>query len=164
MRRQNLFLYADMSDMSKVFSPNNTKAEMTVLDGAKWLKSTIVTVGDNYTQYTVKKDVSFPSGSYHVSAIAKADGGTGSVRIFLHIGDKYLIPCQTSLDNGKTTVCNMSMTVPDDCTEILVRIVSKGGVGASAMIRDISIEPTNTYALALRGGLPSFFVKDTAPY
>ena len=149
MRRKNLFPYADMADTSNIFTPQHTKSDIVTSDDVKWLKATVTAVGDNYAQYTVKKN---QSGRYHVGAIAKADGGTGSFRIYLHVGDGYQIPCQASLDDGKPTVCDMGMTVPDDCEEILVRLVPKGGVGASAMIRDISIEPTSTYALASGGG------------
>lgn len=73
--------------------------------------------------------------------------------------------CKKEIADGTTVDVDGTITVPDGCDEVIIRITAGNVVGAIGMMTDILIESADTYAIAAGGGcLPGFFTASTAPY
>ena len=147
----------------KPYAPSTMKVDFPVVARRNWLRATVLTVGDTYAQYSLKGDRLPPAGTYHVHCCAFAKHANAYVRVYTRVGDNYEMPLQKEIADGTTVDVDGTITVPDGCEELIVRITAGNVVGAIGMMSDILIERADTYATAVGGGLPGFFTGDTMP-
>lgn len=136
----------------KPYAPSTMKVDFPVVARRNWLRATVLTVGDAYAQYSLQGDRLPPAGTYHVHCCAFAKHANASVRVYTKVGDKYTMPLQKEIADGTTVDVDGTITVPDGCEEIIVRIAAGNVVGAIGMMSDILIERADTYATAVGGG------------
>lgn len=136
----------------KPYAPSTMKVDFPVVARRNWLRVTVLTVGDAYAQYSLQGDRLPPAGTYHVHCCAFAKHANASVRVYTKVGDKYTMPLQKEIADGTTVDVDGTITVPDGCEEIIVRIAAGNVVGAIGMMSDILIERADTYATAVGGG------------
>ena len=163
MQRINWFPDPNITQTLKPHTSRNVTMDFPVVDGRKWLRVTVLTVGDAYGHYSLQGDRLPPAGAYHVHCRAFAQHATAIFRVHAHVGGKYTVPFQKEIADGTTVDVDGTITVPDGCDELLIRITAGNVVGAIGMMRDILIERADTYATAVGGGLPGFFTGDTMP-
>ena len=97
----------------------------------------------------------------HCRAFAQHDNAI--FRVYTHVGGKYKVLLQKEIADCMTVDVDGTITVPDGCDELIIRITAGNVVGAIGMMTDILIESADTYAIAA-GGFPAFFSAQTAPY
>lgn len=163
MRRRNVFPAPNITQAFGPYAPRIVKVDFPVVDGRNWVRATVLTVGDTYVQYSLKGDRLPPAGTYHMHCRAFAQRANAYVRVYTHAGDNYEMPLENEITDGATVDVDATITVPDGCDEVIVRIQTGNVVGAIGMMSDILIERADTYDTAV-GGLPGFFTKDMAPY
>lgn len=163
MQRINWFPDPNITRAFKTFAPSIAKTDFPFVDGRNWVRVTVLTVGDNYAQYSLQGDSIPPVGTYHVHCRAFAQHANAFARVYTKVGGKYTIPLQKEIADGTTVDVDGTITVPDGCDELIIRIAAGHVVGAIGMMSDILIERADTYATAVGGGLPGFFTGDTMP-
>lgn len=164
MRRRNNFPSPNITQAFGTYAPRSVKVDFPVVNGRNWVRATVLTVGDTYVHYSLQGDRLPPAGTYHVHCRAFARYANAISRVYTHVGDKYLVQLQKEIADGATVDVDGTITVPDGCDEVIIRITAGNVVGAIGMMTDILIESADTYAIAAGGGFPAFFYKDTAPY
>ena len=164
MRRRNIFPDPNITQALKPYVSHNTTMDFPVVDGRNWLRATALTVGDAYAHYSLQGDLLPPAGTYHVHCRAFAQHANAIFRVYTHVGGKYQVQLQKEIADCMTVDVDGTITVPDGCDEVIIRITGGNVVGAIGMMTDILIESADTYDTAVGGGLPSFFAKDTAAY
>ena len=106
-----------------------------------------------YVQYSLTGSKVPPAGTYTVSLQAYADGLNGMARCYvLPPEGNYINSGAVVIPAGQTVEVSHTAVIPDACRELIIRICPGNTLEASAMMSDISIEPTKTYALASGGG------------
>lgn len=83
---------------------------------------------------------------------AFAQHANAYVRVYTHAGDNYEMPLENEITDGATVDVDATITVPDGCDEVIVRIQTGNVVGAIGMMSDILIERADTYDTAVGGG------------
>lgn len=136
----------------KPYAPSIIKVDFPVVARRNWLRATVLTVGDAYAQYSLQGDRLPPAGTYHVHCCASAKHANASVRVYTNVGGKYTMPLKKEIADGTTVDVDGTITVPDGCEEIIVRITAGNVVGAIGMMSDILIERADTYDTAVGGG------------
>ena len=164
MRRRNIFPDPNITKELKPYAAPIVKMDFPVVDGRNWLRATVLTVGDAYVQYSLQGNRLPPAGTYHVHCRAFARHANAIARVYMHVNGKYKLSLQKEIADGTTVDVDGTITVPDGCDEVIIRITAGNVVGAIGMMTDILIESADTYATAAGGGLPSFFTAGTAPY
>lgn len=164
MRRRNVFLDPNITQAVKPHASRNATMDFPVVDGRNWLRATTLTVGDAYVHYSLQGDRLPPVGAYHVHCRAFAQHANAIFRVYTHVGGKYPVQLQKEIADGTTVDVDGTITVPDGCDEVIIRIIAGNVVGAIGMMSDILIERADTYATAAGGGFPAFFSAQTAPY
>ena len=147
----------------KPYAPSTMKVDFPVVARRNWLRATVLTVGDDYAHYSLTGDLLPPAGTYHVHCCAFAKHANASVGVYTKVGGKYTVQLQKEIADGTTVDVDGTITVPDGCEEIIIRITAGNVVGAIGMMSDILIERADTYDTAVGGGLPGFFSGDTMP-
>lgn len=161
--RINWFPDPNITQAFAPYAPNTAKVDFPVVNGRNWVRVTVLTVGDIYAQYSLQGDSLPPAGTYHVHCCAFAKNANAFARVYTKVGGKYTVPLQKEIADGTTVDVDGTITVPDGCEEIIVRIAAGNVVGAIGMMSDILIERADTYGTAVGGGLPGFFTGDTMP-
>lgn len=133
-------------------APSIIKVDFPVVARRNWLRATVLTVGDTYAQYSLQGDRIPPAGTYHVHCCAFAKHANASARVYTKVGGKYTVSLQKEIADGTTVDVDGTITVPDGCEEIIVRIAAGNVVGAIGMMSDILIERADTYDAAVGGG------------
>lgn len=150
--RINWFTDPLITETFKPYAPSTIKVDFPVVARRNWLRATVLTVGDAYAQYSLQGDRLPPAGTYHVHCCAFAKHANAFVRVYTRVGGKYTGPLQKEIADGTTVDVDGTITVPDGCEEIIVRIAAGNVVGAIGMMSDILIERADTYDAALGGG------------
>lgn len=163
MRRVNWFPTPNMQGVTGMSnSADTTSASFETVNGMRWLRCLRKADGDAYAQYTLSGGTLPPAGTYHVTALAYADGGAGTFRVYARVGATYKILVESSVANKATVGIDKDFTVPADCTQLLVRIVPPSGVNSFMMMTKVGVESKATYDA--RGTGPTVFDGDTMPY
>lgn len=152
MQRINWFPDPNITQAFASYAPRIGKMDFPVADGRNWVRVTVLTVGDVYAQYSLQGDRLPPAGTYHVHCRAFAQHANASVRVYTKVGGKYTVPLQKEIADGTTVDVDGTVTVPDGCDEVIVRVTAGQVVGAIGMMSDILIERADTYATAVGGG------------
>lgn len=161
--RINLFPDPNITQAFAPYAPSAAKMDFPVADGRNWVRVTVLAVGDTYVQYSLKGDRLPPAGTYHVHCRAYAQHDNAYVRVYTRVDGKYTVSLQKEIADGTTVDVDRTVTVPDGCDELIIRVAAGHVVGAKGMMSDILIERADTYATAVGGGLPGFFTGDTMP-
>ena len=164
MRRRNVFPDPNITQAFGTYAPRIVKVNFPVVDGRNWVRATVLTVGDTYVQYSLQGDRLPPAGTYHMHCRAFAWHANAYVRVYRRVGDNYEMPLENEITDSTTVDVDGTVTVPDGCKEIIIRVQTGNVVGAIGMMSDILIERADTYDTAVGGGLPGFFAKATAIY
>ena len=164
MQRINWFPDPNITGTVKPVANNKMKVECpVVVNSRNWLRATSTATGDNYAQYMLVGSQLPPAGSYHVHALAYAQGAQASFQVFYRIGSSYKQPFSVPVGNGQTVIVDKTITLPAGCDQMLVRLqLDATTVGAIGMMSNIIIESANTMTMPW-GGLPGFFTGDTMP-
>ena len=133
------------------YAPSIVKVDFPVADGKNWLRVTALTVGDDYAQYSLTGDRLPPAGTYHVHCRAYAQHANACVKVYTHVGGKYTVQLQKEIADGTTVNVDVTITVPNGCNEVIIRVVTGKVVGAVGMMSDILIERADTYDTAVGG-------------
>ncbi|VUX34034.1 Uncharacterised protein [Bifidobacterium catenulatum] len=154
MQRINWFPDPNITGTVKLVANNKTKVECpVVVNSRNWLRATSTATGDNYAQYILVGSQLPPAGSYHVHALAYAQGAQASFQVFYRIGSSYKQPFSVPVGNGQTVIVDKTITLPAGCDQMLVRLqLDATTVGAIGMMSNIIIESANTYDNAVGGG------------
>ena len=165
MQRINWFPDPNITGTVKPVANNKTKVECPVVaDSRNWMRATSTATGDNYAQYLLVGSQLPPAGSYHVHAVAYAQGAQASLQVFYRINGSYKQPLNAAVGQNQTVIVDKTITLPAGCDQMLVRLqLDATTVGAIGMMSNIIIESANTYDNAVGGGLPGFFTGDTMP-
>ena len=163
MQRINWFPDPNITQALKPHVSHNATMDFPVVDGRNWLRATTLTVGDAYVHYSLQGDRLPPAGTYYVHYRAFAQHANAIARVYAHVGGKYTMPVQKEIADGTTVDVDGTITVPDGCDEVIIRVTAGNVVGAVGMMSDILIERADTYDTAVGGGLPGFFTGDTMP-
>lgn len=150
--RINWFPDPNITKTVKPYAPSIIKVDFPVVARRNWLRATVLTVGDTYAQYSLQGDRLPPAGTYHVHCCAFAKHANAFVRVYMNVGGKYTVPLQKEIADGTTVDVDGTITVPDGCEEIIIRIAAGNVVGAIGMMSDILIERADTYGTAVGGG------------
>ena len=150
--RINWFPDPNITKTVKPYAPSIIKVDFPVVARRNWLRATVLTVGDTYAQYSLQGDRLPPAGTYHVHCCAFAKHANAFARVYTKVGGKYTLPLQKEIADGTTVDVDGTITVPDGCEEIIVRITAGNVVGAIGMMSDILIERADTYDAAVGGG------------
>lgn len=150
--RINWFPDPNITKTVKPYAPSIIKVDFPVVARRNWLRATVLTVGDTYAQYSLQGDRLPPAGTYHVHCCAFAKHANAFARVYMKVGGKYTVPLQKEIADGTTVDVDGTITVPDGCEEIIVRIAAGNVVGAIGMMSDILIERADTYDAAVGGG------------
>lgn len=142
----------------------NAKVDYPIVNGRKWMRATSTGTGDDaHADYALSGSQLPPAGSYHVHANAYAQKATAYFIFSVRVGGSYQQQLTVPVGNGQIVVVDRTITIPDGCSQLIVRIAPNGQtVGAIGMMNDILIERADTYDNAV-GGLPGFFSGDTMP-
>ena len=151
MQRINWFPDPLITKTVKPYAPSIIKVDFPVVARRNWLRATVLTVGDAYAQYSLQGDLLPPAGTYHVHCCAFAKHANAFARVYMNVGGKYTVPLQKEIADGTTVDVDGTITVPDGCEEIIVRIAAGNVVGAIGMMSDILIERADTYDTAVGG-------------
>ena len=150
--RINWFPDPNITQTVKPYAPSTVKVDFPVVARRNWLRATVLTVGDGYAQYSLQGDRIPPAGTYHVHCCAFAKHANAFTRVCTKVGGKYTVPLQKEIADGTTVDVDGTITVPDGCEELIVRITAGNVVGAIGMMSDILIERADTYDAAVGGG------------
>lgn len=150
--RINWFPDPNITKTVKPHAPSIIKVDFPVVARRNWLRATVLTVGDTYAQYSLQGDRLPPAGTYHVHCCAFAKHANAFARVYMKVGGKYTLPLQKEIADGTTVDVDGTITVPDGCEELIVRIAAGNVVGAIGMMSDILIERADTYDAAVGGG------------
>lgn len=162
MQRINWFPDPNITKTVKPKVSGNATMDFPVVDGRNWLRATTLSVGDPYVHYSLTGDHLPPAGTYHVHCRASAQHANAYARVYTNVGGKYAVSLEKEIADGTTVDADGTVTVPDGCKEIIIRITAGNVVGAIGMMSDILIERADTYDPAI-GGVPGFFTGDTMP-
>ncbi len=149
--RINWFPDPNITKTVKPYAPSIIKVDFPVVARRNWLRATVLTVGDTYAQYSLQGDRLPPAGTYHVHCNAFAKHANAFVRVYTRVGGKYTVPLQKEIADGTTVDVDGTITVPDDCEELIIRTTAGKVVGAIVMLSDILIERADTYDKAVGG-------------
>lgn len=149
--RINWFPDPNITKTVKPYAPSIIKVDFPVVARRNWLRATVLTVGDTYAQYSLQGDSLPPAGTYHVHCCAFAKHANAFARVYMKVGGKYTVPLQKEIADGTTVDVDGTITVPDGCEELIVRIAAGNVVGAIGMMSDILIERADTYDAAVGG-------------
>lgn len=149
--RINLFPDPNITQAFAPYAPSAAKMDFPVADGRNWVRVTVLAVGDTYVQYSLKGDRLPPAGTYHVHCRAYAQHDNAYVRVYTRVDGKYTVSLQKEIADGTTVDVDGTVTVPDGCDELIIRIAAGRVVGAIGMMSDILIESAKSYALASGG-------------
>lgn len=165
MQRTNWFPDPNITGTVKPVANNKTKVECpVVVNSRNWMRATSTATEDSYAQYILVGSQLPPAGSYHVHALAYAQGAQAGFQVFYRINGSYKQPLNAAVGNGQTVTVDRTITLPAGYDQILVRLqLDATTVGAIGMMSNIIIERADTYNAAVGGGLPSFFTGDTMP-
>ena len=152
MQRINWFPDPNITNTFKPYAPSNVKVDFPVVHRRNWLRATVLTVGDAYAQYSLLGDYIPPAGTYHVHSSAYAKHANAFVRVYTRVDGNYTMPLENKITDGTTVNVDGTITVPDGCEEIIIRIAAGKVVGAIGMMSDILIERADTYDTAVGGG------------
>lgn len=161
--RINWFPDPNITQTFGAYAPGIVKVDFPVVARRNWVRETVLAVGDVYVQYSLQGDRLPPAGTYHVHCCAFAKHANAFARVYMKVGGKYTVPLQKEIADGTTVDVDGTITVPDGCEEIIIRIAAGNVVGAIGMMSDILIERADTYDTSVGGGLPGFFTGDTMP-
>lgn len=150
--RINWFPDPNITKTVKPYAPSIIKVDFPVVARRNWLRATVLTVGDGYAQYSLQGDRLPPAGTYHVHCCAFAQHANAFVSVYTNVGGKYTMLLRKEIADGTTVDVDGTITVPDGCEEIIVRITAGNVVGAIGMMSDILIERADTYGTAVGGG------------
>lgn len=150
--RINLFPDPNITQAFAPYAPSAAKMDFPVADGRNWVRVTVLAVGDTYVQYSLKGDRLPPAGTYHVHCRAYAQHDNAYVRVYTRVDGKYTVSLQKEIADGTTVDVDRTVTVPDGCDELIIRVAAGHVVGAKGMMSDILIERADTYATAVGGG------------
>lgn len=150
--RINWFPDPNITQTVKPYALSTVKVDFPVVARRNWLRATVLTVGDGYAQYSLQGDRIPPAGTYHVHCCAFAKHANAFARVYMKVGGKYTVPLQKEIADGTTVDVDGTITVPDGCEELIVRITAGNVVGAIGMMSDILIERADTYDAAVGGG------------
>lgn len=151
MRRRNVFPDPNITQSLAPYAPSIVKVDFPVVDGRNWARATVLTVGDTYVQYSLKGDRLPPAGTYHMHCRTFAQHANAYVRVYTRVGDNYEMPLENEITDSTTVDVDGTVTVPDGCEELIIRIQTGNVVGAIGMMSDILIERADTYATAVGG-------------
>lgn len=150
--RINWFPDPNITQTFGTYAPSTVKVDFPVVARRNWLRATVLTVGDGYAQYSLQGDRIPPAGTYHVHCCAFAKHANAFARVYTRVGGKYTVPLQKEIADGTTVDVDGTITIPDDCEELIIRITAGKVVGAIGMLSDILIERADTYGTAVGGG------------
>lgn len=150
--RINWFPDPNITQTVEPYAPSTVKVDFPVVARRNWLRATVLTVGDTYAQYSLQGDCLPPAGTYHVHCCAFAKHANAFTRVYMKVGGKYTVPLQKEIADGTTVDVDGTITIPDGCEELIVRIAAGNVVGAIGMMSDILIERADTYDAAVGGG------------
>lgn len=150
--RINWFPDPNITQTVEPYAPSTVKVNFPVVARRNWLRATVLTVGDPYAQYSLQGDRIPPAGTYHVHCCAFAKHANAFTRVYMKVGGKYTVPLQKEIADGTTVDVDGTITIPDGCEELIVRIAAGNVVGAIGMMSDILIERADTYDAAVGGG------------
>lgn len=149
--RINWFPDPNITKTVKPYAPSIIKVDFPVVARRNWLRATVLTVGDGYAQYSLQGGSLPPAGTYHVHCFAFAKHANAFARVYTKVGGKYTVPLQKEIADGTTVDVDGTITVPDGCEEIIIRIIAGNVVGAIGMMSDILIERADTYDTSVGG-------------
>lgn len=149
--RINWFPDPNITQTVEPYAPSIVKVDFPVVARRNWLRATVLTVGDTYAQYSLQGDRIPPAGTYHVHCCAFAKHANAFTRVYMKVGGKYTVPLQKEIADGTTVDVDGTITIPDGCEELIVRIAAGNVVGAIGMMSDILIERADTYDAAVGG-------------
>ena len=154
MQRINWFPDPNITGTVKPVANNKTKVECpVVVNDRNWMRATSTATGDNYAQYMLVGSQLPPAGSYHVHAVAYAQGAQASLQVFYRIGGSYKQPIAVPVGKDQTVMVDQIITLPAGCDQMLVRLqLDATTVGAIGMMSNIIIERADTYDAAVGGG------------
>ncbi len=161
--RINWFPDPNITQAFATYAPNIVKVDFPVVNGRNWVRVTVLAVGDTYVQYSLQGDRLPPAGTYHVHCRAYAQHNNAYVRVYTRVDNNYKMPLENKITDSTTVDVDGTITVPNGCEELIIRVAAGNVVGAIGMISDILIERADTYGTAVGGGLPGFFSGDTMP-
>ena len=150
--RINWFPDPNITQTFGAYAPSIMKVDFPVVARRNWLRATVLTVGDGYAQYSLQGDRLPPAGTYHVHCCAFAKHANAFARVYTKVGGKYTGLLHKDIADGTTVDVDGTITVPDGCEEIIIRITAGNVVGAIGMMSDILIERADTYGTAVGGG------------
>lgn len=149
--RINWFPDPNITQTFGAYAPSTMKVDFPVVARRNWLRATVLTVGDGYAQYSLQGDRLPPAGTYHVHCCAFAKHANAFARVYTKVGGKYTVLLQKEIADGTTVDVDGTITIPDDCEELLIRTTAGKVVGAIGMLSDILIERADTYGTAVGG-------------
>lgn len=150
--RINWFPDPNITNTVKPQTSDNATMDFPVVNGRNWLRVTTLNAGDPYVHYSLQGDHLPPAGTYHVHCCAFAKHANAYARVYVKVGGKYTVLSEKEIADGTTVDVDGTVTVPDGCGELLIRITAGNVVGAIGMMSDILIERADTYATAVGGG------------
>lgn len=149
--RINWFPDPNITKTVKPYAPSIIKVDFPVVARRNWLRATVLTVGDGYAQYSLQGGRLPPAGTYHVHCCAFAQHANAFASVYTKVGGKYTVSLQKEIADGTTVDVDWTITVPDGCEEIIIRITAGNVVGAIGMMSDILIERADTYDTSVGG-------------
>ena len=152
MQRINWFPDPNITQTFGSYAPSIVKMDFPVVGGRNWLRATTLTVGDAYAQYSLQGDCIPPAGTYHVHCRASAQHANAYVNVYTRVDGNYANLLQNEITDDTTVDVDGTITVPDDCDEVIVRITAGKVIGAIGMLSEILIERADTYDTAAGGG------------
>lgn len=162
--RINWFPDPNMANTIFQCAPIRCTVDFPTVNGFRWLRATTSGSGDIYAQYQLA-GVNLPqAGTYHIHAICYAQGTGALFRVYAGVGSNFTMLNETGVADNQTKIIDANITIPDNATQLLIRVVLPSTVGKIIMIRDILLESKSTYDTAIGGGWrPVFFSGDTMP-
>lgn len=150
--RINWFPDPNITQAFASYAPSTAKVDFPVVNGRNWVRATVLTVGNTYAQYSLQGDSIPPAGTYHVHCRAYAQHDNAYVRVYTRVDGNYKIPLENKITDSTTVDVDGTITVPNGCEELIIRVAAGHVVGAIGMMSDILIERADTYGTAVGGG------------
>lgn len=144
MQRINWFPDPNITQTFAHYAPSTMKIDFPFVNRRNWLRATVRTVGDDYAQYSLTGDRLPPAGTYHVHCLAYARHANAYARVYTNVGGEYTVSLQKEIADRTTVDVDGTITVPNGCEEIIIRIIAGEVVGAIVMMSDILIERADT--------------------
>lgn len=148
MKRINIFPDPNITQAFAPYAPEIVKVDFPIVDGRNWVRATVLTVGDAYVQYSLEGDRLSPAGTYHMHCRAFAQHANAYARVYTRVGGNYEMSLENEITDSTTVDVDGTVTVPDGCEELIIRIQPGGVVGAQGMMTDILVESAKSYAIA----------------